>query len=83
MSVFNLSHWQIGVLSARRTRVIRTEDHDLLTDGIRSTAFFAGSCSHTDNEAKSWWVVDLGEEYRIDTVRITNRAEGSGTLKQV
>ena len=28
-----------------------------------------------------WWQVDLGARYSVDTVRITNRPDGSGKSK--
>ncbi len=49
-------------------------------DGINTTSHEEGSCSHTDLQAGAWWVVDLGEECRIDRVDITNRGDCCGLL---
>jgi len=47
---------------------------DRAVDGNKNHDLDAGSCSHTDSEASAWWRVDLGTQYTIGTVKITNRA---------
>jgi len=46
----------------------------LAADGNNSTQFTDGSCSHTKNEL-SWWSIDLGGNYSIQGVAITNRMD--------
>ena len=48
-------------------------------DGISSTIYSLGSCSHTDhNEPKPWWRVDLGRVEPVTEVYIVNRGECCG-----
>ena len=42
-------------------------------DGIDSSDFQAGSCSHTNAGANEWWQVDLGAVYDIDTIEVYHR----------
>ena len=49
-------------------------------DGNRDTNYWHGSCSHTHDEASAWWRVDLGRQYTIGTIRITNRASSWNRL---
>ena len=42
--------------------------HSFLVDGIMD------NFTHTNNEAVEWHLIDLGEEYEIDSVAVTNRA---------
>jgi len=42
--------------------------HSFLVDGIMD------NFAHTNNEAVEWFLIDLGEEYEIDSVAVTNRA---------
>ena len=40
---------------------------------------FGQSCSHTkEDETDPWWLVDLGKEYLIQNVLITNRKDCCG-----
>lgn len=36
---------------------------------------------HTAEESNPWWMVDLGEEYLVDTVAIVNRPKESGRFR--
>ena len=50
-------------------------------DGNHNTHFFGGSCSHTGvGDANPWWYVDLGQQYRIESVALTNRGDHSCKL---
>ena len=42
-------------------------------DGNRDPDFLHHSCTHTVSETSPFWVVDLGQVYRIGYVVITNR----------
>ncbi|XP_060101276.1 uncharacterized protein LOC132576284 isoform X2 [Heteronotia binoei] len=44
-------------------------------DGMTTSEFSAGSCTHTDTETHPWWIVDLKSEYRVIRVSITNRED--------
>ena len=44
-----------------------------VVDGNKDTYFNQGSCSHTRPEYEPFWVVNLGQVYRISYVAITNR----------
>ena len=45
--------------------------HSNLVDGNKT------NFAHTNNAAVEWFLIDLGEEYEIDSVAITNRVGGS------
>jgi hypothetical protein len=45
--------------------------HSHLVDGIMD------NFAHTNNGPVEWFLIDLGEEYEIDSVAITNRVGGS------
>ncbi|XP_039681168.1 uncharacterized protein LOC120574786 isoform X1 [Perca fluviatilis] len=44
-------------------------------DGNRASNWAQGSCTHTNNDLKPWWRLDLLKTYRINTVTITNRGD--------
>ncbi|XP_050932137.1 uncharacterized protein LOC108889124 isoform X10 [Lates calcarifer] len=44
-------------------------------DGNHASMWSAGSCTHTQNDHKPWWRLDLLEIYKINTVTITNRKD--------
>ncbi|XP_013876837.1 uncharacterized protein LOC106526710 [Austrofundulus limnaeus] len=44
-------------------------------DGNRDSAFFHGSCTHTESMLNPWWRVDLLDCYVIDHIVITNRGD--------
>jgi len=45
--------------------------HSNLVDGVMD------NFAHTNNTAVEWFLIDLGQEYEIDNVVITNRTSGS------
>ena len=48
-------------------------------DGNHNTDFSSGSCSQTnEGSAKPWWYVDLGQQYLIESVALTNRGDMGG-----
>ena len=47
-------------------------------DGNADTNYDKKSCTHTQSVNGSWWMVDLGNEYNIHSVKITNRANCCG-----
>ena len=47
-------------------------------DGGKGTHLFDGSCTHTKYEEGPWWEVDLGFNYNITGVEITNRGDCCG-----
>jgi hypothetical protein len=50
----------------------------LAVDGGARPHFFSGVCSSTDRQDNPWWAVDLGQEYEIAEVLITNRGDCCG-----
>ncbi|XP_065054722.1 fucolectin-4-like [Rhopilema esculentum] len=44
-------------------------------DGIDTTNYNAGSCTHTLDIAPDWWRVDFGKNAVVHSVKITNRGE--------
>nr|XP_028602782.1 pentraxin fusion protein-like [Podarcis muralis] len=44
-------------------------------DGSPSTNYMDGHCTHTKLELNPWWTVDLGAEFRVSSVSITNRGD--------
>ncbi|XP_053112213.1 uncharacterized protein LOC128327440 [Hemicordylus capensis] len=44
-------------------------------DGSTAVDFMRGSCTHTDYEQNPWWRVDLGAEFSVSSVSITNRED--------
>ena len=44
-------------------------------DGNSDDSYWKGSCSSTKKEYHPWWVVDLGAEYLVNRVVITNSRE--------
>lgn len=44
-------------------------------DGNTNGSYSIGSVTHTQNDALSWWMVDLGSNYHISDIEIWNRAE--------
>ncbi|XP_070554671.1 pentraxin fusion protein-like [Ptychodera flava] len=58
----------------------QSSDHDAsrgkasqAVDGSKYGDYFRGSCTHTRNDLKPWWKVDLLMTYRIIRVHIVNR----------
>ena len=51
-------------------------------DGKKTTACGSNSCTHTVKERNTWWKVDLGDDYKVGMIKITNRGDCcSGMLK--
>ena len=46
-------------------------------DGNRTT------CTHTKNDTKAWWSVDLGQTYTLQYVELTNRGDRVGTVHPI
>ncbi|XP_074539366.1 uncharacterized protein LOC141800602 [Halichoeres trimaculatus] len=44
-------------------------------DGNRASDWHQGSCTHTNNDRRPWWRLDLGKRYKITTVTIYNRRD--------
>ena len=44
-------------------------------DGNKGTDFHSGSCTHTKSQQNAWWRVDLGDDYKVGMVKITNRGD--------
>ena len=53
-------------------------------DGSTNTVYgHTGSCTHTEKERDPWWQVDLGAEYSVHDVALTNRGDCCGELHDV
>nr|XP_060633183.1 uncharacterized protein LOC132776031 [Anolis sagrei ordinatus] len=44
-------------------------------DGSTAVDYYRGSCTHTELEANPWWMVDLGAEFNVTSVSISNRED--------
>ncbi|XP_077791029.1 uncharacterized protein LOC114605560 [Podarcis muralis] len=44
-------------------------------DGYKISDYMRGHCTHTQLEFNPWWTVDLGAEFRVSRVSITNRGD--------
>uniref|UniRef100_A0A3Q1JJ18 Fucolectin tachylectin-4 pentraxin-1 domain-containing protein n=1 Tax=Anabas testudineus TaxID=64144 RepID=A0A3Q1JJ18_ANATE len=44
-------------------------------DGNRASIWTQNSCTHTQNDMRPWWRVDLLKTYSVNTVTITNRKD--------
>ena len=42
-------------------------------DGNDNPAYDGQSCTHTLDDSTAWWVVDLGNSYKITGVSLVNR----------
>ena len=47
-------------------------------DGNRNSRWGGRSCTHTNAQHNAWWRVDLGADYRVGTVKLTNRGDCCG-----
>merc|ERR1711924_284434 len=47
-------------------------------DGNTNQRFGGRSCTHTRKNKKAWWKVDLKGKYKVDTVKVYNRADCCG-----
>mmetsp|Transcript_8240 Transcript_8240/g.15079 ORF Transcript_8240/g.15079 Transcript_8240/m.15079 type:complete len:1302 (-) Transcript_8240:105-4010(-) len=48
-------------------------------DGDLNGNWGAGSVTHTNAEPQDWWMVDLGQDYLVNTIRIYNRVDCCGS----
>ncbi len=53
-------------------------DASAAIDGDTGGVYTAGSVTHTDDLVDSWWQVDLGAAYALETLRIFNRSDCCG-----
>ncbi|MCJ7622722.1 MAG: discoidin domain-containing protein [Anaerolineaceae bacterium] len=44
-------------------------------DGVTDGQFFAGSTTHTNEDYRAWWQVDLGKVDNIQTIKVWNRTD--------
>ena len=44
-------------------------------DGNKNPIWGGATCTHTQNVDKAWWYVDLGKEYVVTSVSMTNRGD--------
>ena len=44
-------------------------------DGNFATNWRSRTCTHTKNQYRAWWMVDLGRKYYINSVSLTNRGD--------
>ena len=51
---------------------------DKAVDGNEANNFYHKSCSCTNNDFQPWWLVDLGAEYLVSEIVITNRGDCCG-----
>merc|ERR550537_940056 len=47
----------------------------LAIDGSTNAQWDAGSCTHTRLNSPAWWKVDLGQNFAIEKVKVTNRED--------
>ena len=47
-------------------------------DGVRNPHYDKASCTHTGKVDEPWWRVDLMDNYKVSSVKITNRADHYG-----
>ena len=47
-------------------------------DGNACIDYYAGYCTHTNNDHQAWWAVDLEAVTKIAAVQITNRGDCCG-----
>ncbi|CAM4630528.1 unnamed protein product [Leuciscus chuanchicus] len=67
----NLALEATAVLSS----TLNTHGAQNAVDGNRNSNLHHGSCTHTHADKDPWWRVDLGEEYKVTRVSITNRGD--------
>ena len=53
---------------------------DKAVDGNFNSNCMEKSCTHTNEEFQPWWTVDLGAEYLVSEVVITNRGDCCGDI---
>ena len=47
-------------------------------DGNRNSQWGGRSCTHTHRQHNAWWRVDLGADYKVGMVKVTNRGDCCG-----
>ncbi len=84
--------WILGVNLALNKPAMQSTDYrcceqewfyaNNAVDGNLSSHMFEGTCTHTDveSEVPPWWQVDLGAQYAVKRIVITNRADCCGEL---
>uniref|UniRef100_A0A803J4A7 Fucolectin uncharacterized LOC100491211 n=1 Tax=Xenopus tropicalis TaxID=8364 RepID=A0A803J4A7_XENTR len=48
-------------------------------DGIKGTNMGKNPCTHTQEDYQPWWRLDLQKRYKVETVVIVNRMDGSSS----
>ncbi len=61
-----------------KTQTAKEADILFFQDGNFGTNYHEGSCTHTKHDPGSWWLVDLGQKYRISRVQVTNQGDCCG-----
>lgn len=61
--------------TAVQSSLLHNGTADKAVDGNRDHTYEHGSCTHTNNESKPWWRVELQDVYKITAVLITNRGK--------
>ena len=64
----------LGATAVQSSRYDQEEAQHAV-DGNRNSILSGGSCTHTNADWNPWWRVDLGEEYEVTRVSITNRGD--------
>ena len=72
----NKPAWQSSIYSSQHENATA----DKAVDGNAANNFNGKSCTHTNEEQRPWWVVDLGAEYLVSDVVITNRGDCCGDV---
>ena len=47
-------------------------------DGNSNSQWRGRSCTHTNRQRNAWWRVDLGADYKVGMVKLTNRGDCCG-----
>ncbi|KAI2645171.1 Fucolectin-1 [Labeo rohita] len=74
-SIGNLA---LGAKTAQSSTFTFLGSAEHAVDGNSNSNFALGSCTHTNTEHNPWWRVDLGSDYTISCVTITNRGDCCG-----
>uniref|UniRef100_A0A3Q1JP57 Fucolectin tachylectin-4 pentraxin-1 domain-containing protein n=1 Tax=Anabas testudineus TaxID=64144 RepID=A0A3Q1JP57_ANATE len=73
-------HYLVAANIARGGKVTQSSLHgggvpERAIDGNRASIWTQNSCTHTQNDMRPWWRVDLLKTYSVNTVTITNRKD--------
>jgi len=63
--------------TAAQSSTMGTSVASLAVDGNTDGMYDHGSVTHSNQEAKPWWKVDLGQEVPIDCIKIWNRTDAA------